>query len=312
MVLAASCSTGARPGAPSTGVAGAVASPRVSMLFPGGRSKALVLSYDDGPVTDRRLVQLMNRYGLRGTFHLNSSKLGSTTHPGISADYLTREEVRELFRGHEVSVHTANHPNLTAIPRAEVIREVTEDRQELERLTGAPVRGMAYPFGNFNDSVVATVRALGIEYARTVGDTHGFGIPDDFLVWHPTIHQFGTAYFTADDPERDRREVAGFFQLVDAFLATDSLALLAVWGHSWENDGAGDRWAETERFYRMVARPDVWSITFIGLVDYLHAFRALRFAGAGNTVTNPGTTDVFLRVDGRVLRVPSGSTTNLR
>ncbi len=274
---------------------------KVSMLFPGGRSKALILSYDDGRTADRRLVRLMNKYRLRGTFHLNSGKLGTK-------DYLTSEEVRALFRGHEVSVHSANHPPLTAIPKDSVIREILDDRRALERLTGAPVRGMAYPFGNTNDSVAATTRTLGIEYARTVADTRGFGIPDDFLTWHPTIHQFGTAYFTPDDPERDRREVAGFFQIVRTFLTTDSLALLDVWGHSWENEGAGDRWAETERFFRMVAhRPDVCTITHIALVDYIHAFRALRYSVEGNSVTNLSAIAVFLRVDGKVVRVPGGS-----
>ena len=275
------------------------------MLFPGGKPKALVLSYDDGRASDRRLVRLMNKYHLRGSFHLNSNKLGTT-------DYLTREEVRALYKGHEVSAHSANHPNLTAIPKDSVISEVAGDRRELERLTGTTVRGMAYPFGNYNDSVIATIRGLGIEYARTVDDTRGFGIPDNFLAWNPTIHQFGKAYFTPDDPARDTSELAGFFGIVNAFLHADSLALLEVWGHSWENDGAGDRWGDTERFFRMVAgRPDVRSITFIGLVDYLHAFRNLRFSVAGNVVTNLSATDVFIQVDGRVVRVPGGSTTVL-
>jgi peptidoglycan-N-acetylglucosamine deacetylase len=278
---------------------------RIAMLVPGGRPKALVLSYDDGRPSDRRLVQLLTRYGLRGTFHLNSGKLGT-------ADYLTREEVRDLYRGHEVSVHTVDHPNLPDIPKDSVVREVRDDRRELERLTGGPVRGMAYPFGNTDDSVIAVVRGLGIEYARTVADTRGFGIPADFLAWHPTIHQFGRAFFTPDDPDRDRQEMAGFFRLVDGFLRSDALAVMVVWGHSWEYDGPGDRWAETERFFRMVAgRSDVCSLTFIDLVDYLHAFRNLRFSADGNSVANPGATEVYLQVDGRVVRVAAGSTTAL-
>jgi peptidoglycan/xylan/chitin deacetylase (PgdA/CDA1 family) len=285
---------------PASGGAGA------AMLFPGGRSKALVLSYDDGRTSDRRLVRLLNAYGLHGTFHLNSNKLGTT-------DYLARAEVRRLFAGHEVSAHSANHPGLPGLPRDSVIREVLDDRRELERLTGAPVRGMAYPFGTYDAQLMSTIRGLGIEYARTVSDTRAFGLPDDFLAWHPTIHQFGTAYATPDDPERDRREVDGFFQLVRRFLATDSLALLEVWGHSWENDGAGDRWAETERFFGMVARrPDVWSVTQIGLVDYVEAYRGLRCSVSGGVAVNPSATDVYVRVAGRVVRIPAGSTTTLQ
>ena len=42
----------------------------IEMLFPQGKTKALILSNDDGRTEDRLLVKLMNKYGLIGTFHL--------------------------------------------------------------------------------------------------------------------------------------------------------------------------------------------------------------------------------------------------
>ena len=45
---------------------------KMEMLFDGGKRKVLTLSYDDGTVFDRKLVPLMNQYGIRGTFNLNS------------------------------------------------------------------------------------------------------------------------------------------------------------------------------------------------------------------------------------------------
>lgn len=44
----------------------------VYICFPEGRYKALTMSYDDGREEDRRLVDLFNRRGIKGTFHLNS------------------------------------------------------------------------------------------------------------------------------------------------------------------------------------------------------------------------------------------------
>jgi peptidoglycan/xylan/chitin deacetylase (PgdA/CDA1 family) len=44
-------------------------------LFPGGKQKALTLSYDDGQAQDRRLVALFNKYNLKATFHLNSGRV---------------------------------------------------------------------------------------------------------------------------------------------------------------------------------------------------------------------------------------------
>ena len=43
---------------------------RVYCCFPGGKHKALTMSYDDGKTQDRRLVEIFNRYGIKGTFHL--------------------------------------------------------------------------------------------------------------------------------------------------------------------------------------------------------------------------------------------------
>ena len=44
----------------------------VRLRYPNGLAKALTLSYDDGVVEDIRLIEIMNRHGLKGTFNLNS------------------------------------------------------------------------------------------------------------------------------------------------------------------------------------------------------------------------------------------------
>ena len=45
------------------------------MCFPQWKEKALTFSYDDGNIKDRDLVELFNKYGVKGTFNLNSSRL---------------------------------------------------------------------------------------------------------------------------------------------------------------------------------------------------------------------------------------------
>ena len=193
-----------------------------------------------------------------------------------------------------------------AMQRMEQINSLTT---ELERLSCNLVRGMAYPFGNYNDSVIEIINSLGIEYARTVKDTYMFGIPNEFLKWHPTIHQFGKAYFTPDNPENDKKELAGFYQVVNHFLKTDSLALLDVWGHSWENEGAGNRWTEMEKFFKMVSmNPDIYYTTQIGLVDYINAFKNLKFTLDKSMVTNLSSINVFIKMKGKAFNIEAGST----
>jgi len=274
----------------------------IEMLFPQGKSKALILSFDDGMVADRKLVKLMNDYGLVGTFHLNSNKLDTK-------DYLTKDEIKTLYKGHEVSCHTANHPSLTSLSKIDVIYEVLEDRKDLERLMGYPVRGMSYPFGNTNDFVIEAISGLGIEYARTVGDTYNFSMPTDFLKWQPTIHLFEKTNYIPNDTANDRKELGQFYQLTTDFLKANSLALFYVWGHSWEYEGPGNKWAEVDKFFKMVSNnPDIYYTTQIALVDYINAFKNLKFSVDKSMVTNLSSIDVFVKINGKVFTVEAGST----
>ena len=271
------------------------------MLFPEGKYKALILSFDDGMVADRRLVKLMNDYGLKGTFHLNSNRLDTK-------GYLTKGEIKNLFKGHEVSVHSANHPGLSDLSKNDIIYEVVEDRKELEKLSGKTVRGMAYPFGNYNDFVVDAISGIGIEYARTVADSYNFSIPKDFLRWEPSIHQFGKAYFIPNDSANDKKELAIFYKLVGDFLKSDALALFDVWGHSWENDGDGNRWVEMENFFKQVSkRNDIHYTTQIDLVDYINAYKNLKFSVDKKIVKNLSSIDVYIKMDGKVYKIGAGS-----
>ena len=280
----------------------------IEMLFPEGKNKALILSYDDGAIQDRDLVKLMNKYHLIGTFHLNSNKLESNTY----FNYLKRDEIKSLYSGHEVSVHSANHPNLTVLSKIDIVYEIVEDRKELERLTGKLVRGMAYPFGNTDDKVIEAMNGLGIEYARTVGDTYNFKIPENFLKWHPTMHQFAKAYWEPNQPEKDKIEIALFYKTIDDFLKIKELAVLDIWGHSWELGTDQNKWNETEKFFKLLAdNQAIFYTSQIDLVDYINAFRNLKFAVDKNFVTNTSSINVFIKINTKVFNVLAGTSMQL-
>ena len=84
--------------------------------FPGGKHKVLTMSYDDGRLEDRRLVELFNRYGIRGTFNLN----GGLPRP----ERIPESEWVELYKGHEVACHTYHHPTISRSPLDQTARQV--------------------------------------------------------------------------------------------------------------------------------------------------------------------------------------------
>ncbi len=262
-------------------------------LFPGGKPKCLTLSYDDGRDHDRRLVEIMNRYGIRGTFHLNSGNLGNE-------GSLTAAELPTLFQGHEVSAHAVFHPFLERIPLPRATQELINDRHALEQICGYPVRGMSYPFGTFNQAVVNMLPAAGIEYSRTVQSTGSFNLPADFLTWHPTCHHNGA------------------LELVEGFKGKSwgvryGGCLFYVWGHSFEFAN-NNNWELIENFCaQMTGLPDVWYATNIEIVDYMNAVRGLRFSTDCSLAYNPSATDVwFTDQDGdKTIHVPAGRQVSL-
>jgi peptidoglycan/xylan/chitin deacetylase (PgdA/CDA1 family) len=258
-------------------------------LWPEGRVFAATFSYDDGRIQDRRLVELFNRYGLKGTFNLNASRVGKE---GV----IDEGEVASLYAGHEVACHFLTHPYPTRIPAAQVPAEVLEDRRRLEALSGGLVDGLAYPFGDWNAGVIAALKACGIRYARTTKATEGFGWkPEDWLAWHPTCH--------------DRAATPAMMEKFFAVRAWDRNArLFSIWGHSYEFDREGG-WEAIETVCRTLRErggDTLWAATNGMVRDYAAAAESLRFGVDGNCVVNPSALDVWISVDGKPVRVPAG------
>ena len=43
------------------------------MLFPEGKTKAVTFSYDDAIQSDKRFIELLNKYNLKGSFNISSN-----------------------------------------------------------------------------------------------------------------------------------------------------------------------------------------------------------------------------------------------
>ena len=118
------------------------------MQFPGGKMKAVTLSYDDGVKQDLRFIEVINRYGLKCTFNINSGFILEAE----SERYLTAEDVRKhmLGNGHEIAVHGKYHRAPGVQRPIDGIQDVLNCRLELEKEYGIIVRGMAYPDSGIN------------------------------------------------------------------------------------------------------------------------------------------------------------------
>ena len=264
---------------------------KVYACFPGGKHKALTMSYDDGRTQDRRLVEIFNRYGIRGTFHLNSGLFGDGRH-------ITPEEIASLYRGHEVACHTVTHPTIARCPLPEVAWEVLQDRTWLEEHTGYAVRGLSYPNGSVSREIEELLPACGIRYSRVVGSSDSFALPENAYRWQATCHH-------------NHRLMELGSQFLELF-KKQYLYLMYVWGHSYEFDDRGN-WDLMESFCAMMGgKSDIWYCTNIEFMDWMDDQRRLRFAADNSFVHNPNAADCWISVNDREPeRIPGGSTIRL-
>ena len=215
------------------------------------KKKAITFSYDDGVTQDIRLIELLNKYGLKCTFNLNSellSKKGMLIREGqrISHYKVHPQDVKDIYDGHEVAVHTLTHPNLTQRDDAEVIRQVETDRLNLSRLVGYEVVGMAYPCGGVNndDRVAELIKKnTGVRYSRTITTTGSFDLQDNLYRFNPTAFHL--------DFDELMRLGTSFIEL-----KPETPKIFYIWGHSYEMDYGADYWVKLEEFFKLISNKD--------------------------------------------------------
>jgi archaellum biogenesis ATPase FlaH len=73
-----------------------------------------------------------------------------------------------------------------------------------------------------------------------------------------------------------------------------------------------NKWEETEKFFQLLANHDsIYYTTQIKLVDYINAFRSLKFSVNKELVTNPSSQTVFIKINNQTFSIPPGATVTL-
>lgn len=281
------------------------------MRFPEGKMKAITLSYDDGFRTDIQLAEILNEYGFKATFNINSSSLSKTENDGR----LTAEEIRNhlLSAGHEIAVHGEHHiapGNVSAIVG---IHDVFECRKSLENAFGGIIRGMAYPDSGINrisgntskEEIKNYLKMLGMKYARTLGgDNDRFEMPGDWYEWMPTAHHNNVK----------------LTEYINKFLALESPIyfygatpkLFYLWGHSFEFQN-NNNWNIMKDFCKAAANhDDIWYATNGEICDYTMAYHALEFNVDNTLVYNPTLYEIWFCADGKTYSAKSGETLEIK
>ena len=130
--------------------------------------KIVSLSFDDGTIYDKRFIDLLNKYGLRATFNLNSGlKDFIWYYEDKPIRRLNLEESKEIYKGHEVASHSLTHPYFSSLDEKRQIREVEEDILNLEKIFSRKIEGFAFPFIDQTEANIQVVKNnIDLKYIR--------------------------------------------------------------------------------------------------------------------------------------------------
>lgn len=199
--------------------------------------KIFLISFDDGTVWDRRFVRLLNKYGMKATFNLNSGLEDFVWY------YEDRFPVRrqilsesvDLYRGHEIASHSLHHHWLNTLTPPQLSREVGDDCAALKALFGLKEIGFGVPFTACGEREVNIIKKH-VRYIRLSEFSDSFAPPAD--PYHIPIHAL---YNQPDIRER----IARFAQ------SSLPVSLFVMAGHSYELEVL-EQWEDMESLLQYI------------------------------------------------------------
>jgi peptidoglycan/xylan/chitin deacetylase (PgdA/CDA1 family) len=121
----------------------------------------VTIGFDDGYADQYNARAILSAHGMHATFFVNSGVVGDSTH-------MTWTQLTDLYSdGNEIAGHSVTHANLKKLKMAALRQEVCGDRVNLFNHGFQPT-SFAYPFGNYDSTVIQGLKDCGWNSGRTV------------------------------------------------------------------------------------------------------------------------------------------------
>ena len=214
--------------------------------------KFFLLSFDDGTIYDRRFVELLNQYRIKGTFNLNSGLEDFVWHYEDRFPIRRQKlaDIGSLYQGHEIASHSLHHHWLNSLTPPRLAREVGEDCAALKTRFGLGDIGFGVPFTACGEREIKIIRKF-VRYIRLSEFSDSFALPQD--PYHIPIHGL------YNDP--DIREKIARFAENDL-----PVSLFVMAGHSYELEVL-DHWGYMEELLQYIRAFDFESMTTMEFVN---------------------------------------------
>ncbi|KAF8607827.1 carbohydrate esterase family 4 protein [Ceratobasidium sp. AG-I] len=121
------------------------------------KAKTVALTFDDGPyINNKKLVDLLNANGAKGTFFFNGNNYGCIY------DSANAARVKYAYdKGHQIASHTWSHAHLKTLSGSALTSEFSKTDTAIKKITGAVPAFMRPPYGEYDDEVRTVAASRG-------------------------------------------------------------------------------------------------------------------------------------------------------
>lgn len=238
--------------------------------------KSVITSWDDTSQIDFKLVSLLEKYGVKGSFFVITDQIGKK---------ISRDEIRNISQDYEIGSHTVSHHSLPSLSPNASLFELGKSKSDLDALLGKNTSTFCYPYGNYNESVIKQVRSVGYKYARAF-DPYHFEVPKDLLQIHVGVWAEPHGFFYSRGAKntlnlfktllgregfahsgRSLIRIRNWLELskrmFDIFMARGSV--FHVVGHAWRIEERNE-WGKLEELFSYISARN--SVRYLNIGEY--------------------------------------------
>lgn len=122
----------------------------------------VVITFDDGHITNyTKAFPILKNYGFKAHFFITTGWIGKP-------NYMSTEQIKELADYRMIiGSHGITHRFLSNLSEKEIIWELKESKEILEKITGEEIKSLALPGGRFNNKILKLAKEIGYKAVFT-------------------------------------------------------------------------------------------------------------------------------------------------
>jgi len=151
--------------------------------------KVVGITFDDGYQNILlNAAPILKKYNFSATCYIVSQCIGSSNTWDLNKNITQRPLMKEteinswLKLGMDIGAHTKTHADLTSISKSKVEKEISDCKDELEKIFKVKITDFCYPFGKFNELVCDMTKEAGYLSATSMQRGRASNMSNSFML----------------------------------------------------------------------------------------------------------------------------------